>query len=131
MKKKPTACIKCSLTKKTTDFGVQTDTCAPEKAFLPLVSQQAPDGESCIFDQSGRFYLYYIRDPDVYGQLVKDDNLYSPSLISRYLRDNTHMIPMLSNLLEKDVFWYTSQFDETFSNGIMTTKRKVFVFYWS
>lgn len=124
-------CIKCSLTKKTKDFGIQTDTSRPEKAFIPLSIKPAADGEPCIFDSSGRFCLHFLREPGVYERVIKDSHLYSPSLIETYLSDNPHMIPMLSNLLERNVFWYTCQFDETFSNGIMTTKRKVFVFYWS
>lgn len=123
-------CIKCAI-KRSKDCGVQTDTSRPEKAFLPLKTKTSSDGEACILDESGRFYLYYIRDPEIYQQIVKGDHLYSPLLIQHYLQDHPEMIPMLSNLLEPNTFWYTAQFDETFSNGVKTTKRKVFVFYWS
>lgn len=123
-------CIRCSFkTKK--DVGIQTDTSKPEKDMIRLQSIPSNDGEVCIYDSSGRFYLYFIRDPDIYNKITKGENLYSPLLIHSFLISNPDWVWMLNNLIMKEVFWYTAQFDETFSNGLMRTKRKVFLFYFS
>lgn len=126
---KKVCCIKCSF-KESKDFSIQTDTTKPEKAMIKLQTKLADDGELCVFDPSGRYKLYFVRDDNVYEQITKDNDLYSPSFISKMIEERPDMIGMLCHLMVRETFWYTAQFDESFSNGIMRTKRKVFVFHW-